>query len=193
MFEQQKTKNNNVIFNKPEPFLTREELIVMIGLIVVSLGLVFLLGQAEIITYSSPWWTLFIGVPGLVFLGASAITVRHQDHITPVAVAQFVFGLLATLVAFSFVVDPTWSFTRDWTLFRGEFWNVAWRWGLVILGAAIVAAGFSRSSLPTGVFGALVAIVGLVFVFNISWNFVWPVAIIAVGVGILSLLFRLRQ
>lgn len=190
MIDQQKTRKDAVTFDKSEPLLTREELIVMVGLTLISLGLVFLLGQANILDYGSPWWTLFIGVPGLVFLGAGVLTFRHHGHMTPMAWVQVVVGLLATVLALIFLIDPTWSFTRDWTLFKGDFWNTLWPWALVALGVVAFAAGVIRREFATGLLGVLVGIVGLVFIFNISWNVVWPLAIVAVGIGMLSLLFR---
>lgn len=179
--------------DKPEPLLTREELIAMVGLIIVSLGFVFLLTQSNVIDYGSPWWTLFIGVPGLVFLGAGFLTTRDHGRVTSIALVQFGVGIIGTVLAISFLVDPTWSFTQGWTLFQGDFWNAAWRWAIVVIGAAFVAGGYLRRSLETMLFGLLVAAVGLIFVFNISWNLVWPVAIIVVGLGVLLSLLRSQQ
>ena len=88
MAGQQKIKKNDLGFLEQARLLTREEFTAMVGLTFVALGLVFVLGQANMLDYSSPWWTLFIGIPGLVFLVASALTIRQQGNLTAMAVAQ---------------------------------------------------------------------------------------------------------
>ncbi len=190
MAGQQKIKKNDLGFLEQARLLTREEFTAMVGLTFVALGLVFVLGQANMLDYSSPWWTLFIGIPGLVFLVASALTIRQQGNLTAMAVAQLAIGITTTVLALSFILDPTWSFTQNWTLFRGSFWNLVWRWALVVIGALILAFGVLRRSIAAGIFGGILGTVGLVFVLDLSWNLVWPFAIIALGVGILLPLFR---
>jgi hypothetical protein len=100
-------------------------------------------------------------------------------------------GVIALVLTAIFIFDPTWSFTRgwtlfgDWPLFRGVNWDALWRWALVVLGAAFLLVAYRNRSWGIGILGAAVLVVGLVFVLNISWNLVWPLAIVAVGVGML--------
>ena len=191
MSTQPKMKRDELGSLGPEPLLTRDEFVALAGLILVALGVVFAFAQANVIDYGSPWWTLFIGIPGLVFIGAAVVTYRHQGHVTPMAITQAVIGLMGVALALIFIVDPTWSFTRNWTLFQGTFWDTLWRWALVAVGALVVAVGLMRQGLPTVILGGAIAAVGLVFVLNISWNVVWPFAIIAAGLYILAqLVFR---
>jgi hypothetical protein len=190
---QEKVKNEQRYQIGPEPLLTRNEIIVLVGMILVTMGLVFFLAEGGTIDWGSPWWTLFIGIPGLVFLEAGIRTVRHQRRLTPMAVFQFALGGIATLIALLFILDPNWEFMQGWTLFSGGFWDSAWRWIIVLAGAAILVAAFLMRSVLIGVLGAIVIGVGAVFVFDLDWGRIWPLFIVAVGLGVLALLFDRRR
>lgn len=193
MSSQQKVKNGERPPGVTEPFLTRNEFITMVGLVLVVMGIVFFLAESGTVEWGSPWWTLFIGIPGLIFLEAGVRTVRHHGSFSPMSIAQFFIGGAMTLIAVLFLVDPTWQFARGWALFSGGFWGSAWRWIIVLAGAAILGFAIVRRSVVAGVFGGIVAAVGLIFVFDIDWGRIWPLFIVAVGVGILALLFVRRR
>lgn len=186
MATESKAKNDDQWQRGREPLLTRTEFGVMMGLILVALGLVFFLGESNQLAYDTPWWTLFIGIPGLTFLFAGALTVRHHRQVTGLAWAQFVIGGLAVLLALSFLIDPNWSFTRGWTFFSGEFWNTFWKWGLLILGMVIAGVGVWRRRMPAVVAGAVIAVVGAMFVLGLDWDRVWPLFIVGIGILILA-------
>lgn len=193
MSAEQKVKHVELSQAPGEPLLTRTESTAMIGLILVSLGLVFFFAEADIIDYGSPWWTLFLGVPGLTFLAAGYLTARHHHHVTTLATVQLIIGAVGTLLAIIFLLDPNWSFTRNWTWFSGQVWDSLWQWGLVVIGVAVAVIGLIRRQLSTVVPGVIAAVVGLVFIFDINWDRVWPLAIVAIGILMLGgLIFRRR-
>lgn len=193
MSAEQKTKNSDL----PEPMhhrlLTRTEVGAMVGVILVSLGIVFFLAESDQLSYSSPWWTLFIGIPGLTFVVAGGLTVRQERHVTGLAWSQFIIGTVLILLAGSFLLDPQWSFTRGWTLFNGDYWNTIWKWGLLIAGVVIAGVGIWQRNRGSVVLGIVLATVGAVFVLNIDWGRVWPLFIVGAGILVLIGLITRRR
>lgn len=162
-----------------------------LALMVIATGLVFLLAETNVIDWGAPWWTIYIAIPGAIMLWAAARVAQRTGKPGRRSILLGGLGIIALILAAVFVFDPTWSFTRrwtifsDWPVFQAINWNAVWKWALVLLGTAFLVVGERSRSLGTGILGAAVLVVGLVFMFDISWNLVWPLAIVAVGVGML--------
>lgn len=189
--------NDRLLETHHEPenrFITSSQLRAMIGLILVALGGVFLLGQTDRLDYGSNWWIIFIFIPGVVFLWAAFTTYQHVHHINSLNALQAFVGVVAIVLSLIFIVDPHWSFTRNWNLNRtfpflkDIVWDRIWPWFLVLPGIGILYRGFRQHSVTTGFWGGALVVVGVVFLLNISWDLVWPLAIVAVG---LLMLFEL--
>lgn len=160
------------------------------ALILIALGIVFFLGQAKILNYGSNWWVIFLAIPGLVLLWAAFTTYQHAGVFNRRVGAQVIPGAILILLSIIFIIDPTWSFTRglnfDIPFLRGINWDRIWPWALIVVGAALLYQAFRSRVVGTGVVGAALVVVGLVFVLNISWDVVWPLIIIALGVWLLT-------
>jgi hypothetical protein len=162
-----------------------------IALILIAMGIVFFLGQANILDYGGSWWVIFIAIPGLILLWAGRTTHQQAGKVNTSAVIQGFLGAVCILLSIIFVFDPTWSFTRGWRLdtyfpfLRDINWGQVWPWFLVVPGVVLLYSGYSSRSISAGVIGGALVVVGLVFILNISWNAVWPLAIVAVGVWLL--------
>lgn len=172
-------------------FLSPDQVKITAALLLVATGIVFFLAEGGILSYSSSWWVIYIGIPGLVLLWSAYATYRHVGAMNGMATIQLILGIIAILLSVIFIVDPHWSFTTTWFNWRnipilGAInWNSIWPWILVLLGAALIYDGVRRHVAGTGVFGAILVVVGAVFILNISWNAVWPLAIVAAGIGLL--------
>lgn len=163
----------------------------LLAILLIALGGVFFLDQAGVMSMSGNWWVMFIAIPGLVLLWAAYRGMQTEGRLGGISLLQGFLGIVALLLTLIFIFDPTWSFTRGWRLedtfpfLRDAAWDALWRWGLLLIGAALLALAYVRRSLPTGIVGGAMAVVGLVFLLNISWNAVWPLAIVALGLGVL--------
>ncbi len=161
------------------------------ALLLIASGIAFFLAQGKIIDWGSPWWVIYIGIPGLALLWAAYETYRHVGAVNGLARTQLALGIVALVLSFIFIVDPHWSFTKnlfnwpDVPFLRTIDWNHLWPWLLVVLGAALIYTGVRRHVAGTAVFGGILVVVGGVFILNISWDTVWPLAIVAAGVGLL--------
>ncbi len=193
-----KMKNDTIPSNDVMPssvshpdHLGQERAKVTGAIILIATGIVFFLAQSGVIDWGSPWWTIYIAIPGLSLIWGAYASYRRTGTANPTAFAELVGGILAVAVATIFLVDPHWSFTQN--LFRGWDvpilnwinWDSVWRWLLVLLGGAVIYNGVRTRHQGWMVFGGILVVVGFVFILNISWNAVWPLAIIAVGVGLL--------
>lgn len=157
---------------------------ILLALILIAMGAVFLLAQAGILDLSGNWWVIFIAIPGLVALVSALVSYRNAGHMQFGVIIQVVFGLALLLLSAIFIWDPTWSFTQGWNVniqspFLHDLFN-HWPWLLVVLGAASLFV-----ALAVGLVGGIICLVGAVFILNISWNVVWPLAIVAVGFWLL--------
>jgi hypothetical protein len=159
--------------------------------ILIALGVVFLLGQAKLLNYGSNWWVIFLVIPGLALLWSALTTYQHTHALRGKAGAQVIAGAVLVLLSVIFVVDPTWSFTRGWTLdtyfpfLRAINWGQLWPWFLIVPGLALLYSAVRNRVAASGIGGAALVVVGLIFLLNISWNAVWPLVIVAFGVWLL--------
>jgi hypothetical protein len=110
------------------------------ALLLVALGLVFLLQEAGLLSRSGNWWIIFLLIPGLDILWSGINNYRQTHSFTGAASVQLIGGVALVLLSAIFVFDPTWSFTRGWTLFSNFRlfsdinWNVIWPFALILLG-----------------------------------------------------------
>lgn len=177
--------------NKSPNVLKPGQLRVLGGLLLVALGVVFLLREAGVLADDSNWWVIFIALPGLALIWVGITHYLETRALDGTSTGGVVVGLLLLILSAIFVFDPTWSFTRGWNLeqtfpfLRDANWDLVWQWGLVVVGALLMVAAYLRRNTGVVVFGAVLAIAGLVSILKISWDVVWPLAIVAVGVGVL--------
>lgn len=164
------------------------------ALILIALGIVFLLGQSGQLDYGSPWWVIFIAIPGLVTLGGAVRDYLDIRKMTSAIIGELAFGAVALLLSAIFIWDPTWSFTRGWRL--GENFPILrsmdtlWPWLIVAVGVVILVRAWLARSWNLAVGGVIVCVIGFTFILKVSWNSVWPLLIIAAGI---SLLFARRS
>ncbi|MCC7446760.1 MAG: hypothetical protein IT324_05050 [Anaerolineae bacterium] len=160
------------------------------ALMLIALGIVFLLGQANLLNYGSSWWVIFLAIPGLMLLWAAFTTYQHSRAFNARVGAQVIVGAVLVLLSIIFIFDPTWSFTRglniDIPFLRSINWDRVWPWFLIVPGVALLYSAYRSRVLGTGVVGAVLVVIGLVFVLDISWNVVWPLVIVAIGVWLLT-------
>ncbi len=161
----------------------------LLALILIAMGGVFLLAQAGILDLGDNWWVIFIAIPGFVALASALVSYRNARHMQSGVIIQVVFGLALLLLSAILIWDPTWSFTRGWNVnlqspvLRDLFNH--WPWLLVVLGVASLFVAFRQRAFAVGLVGGIICLVGVVFILNISWNVVWPLAIVAVGFWLL--------
>ena len=160
-----------------------------LALVLIALGGVFLFQQTGLIKTSNNWWVVFIAIPGVVAFGSAVIGYMQQNQLTRSVFAQGFFGLALLMLSGVFIWDPTWSFTRGWQLnetfaFLGGL-SVLWPWLLVAGGLLLGYWGVQRTDTHLTSFGVIVMVVGFVFILNISWNVVWPLVLVAVGLWVL--------
>lgn len=162
------------------------------GLILIALGVVFLLGQSGQLDYGSPWWVLFIAIPGIVIVGGSVKDYFDAGKLTAPVFWEFLIGAAALVLSAIFVWDPTWSFTRSWSDTFPFLRNMStlWPWLIVAVGAFALYRAYTLRSMRMTVVGLVLCIVGAVFILNISWDAVWPLIIVAAGVYMLFSLGR---
>jgi hypothetical protein len=91
------------------------------------------------------------------------------------------------------VLDPTWSFTRAWTIdeifpvLRLVDWDDVWQISLIVFGIAAIGLAMFQRVVGAGVMGAVLLVVGLTFQLDVSWDYVWPLFVVALGVGLFFL------
>lgn len=84
------------------------------GVILITVGGVFLL--TTVLGYSlQNWWALFILIPGLSKLVHATQTYRRDGRFSHRARHNFTWGLILTLVAFTFFFS--WSWSAIWPVF----------------------------------------------------------------------------
>lgn len=96
------------------------------GLILIGIGVVFLLANTTNI-YINNWWALFILIPGVAKLAKSARHFRDDGRFSERARGSFTWGLILTLVAFTFIFN--WS------------WGLIWPAFLIIFGLGALLSG----------------------------------------------------
>jgi hypothetical protein len=177
--------------NKPSGLFKPGQGRALLGLLLVAVGVVFLLREAGVLADDSNWWVIFLAVPGVMLTWSAFVRYQDSGMVDGAAIGEVVIGLLLLVLSAIFVFDPTWSFTRNWKLdqafplLRDANWEPIWQWGLVVVGALVAGWGYLRRTTGVMVFGAVLAVVGLVFILNISWDAVWPLALVALGIGVL--------
>lgn len=159
------------------------------GLLMIALGVVFLLQQANIFRFDNSWWVIFLAIPGFVALGSATLDFLQTNQFTRRTVAQVISGMILLVLSAIFIWDPTWSFTQDWQLDKTfpflRNMGILWQWMLLTIGIVFLGAAVFQRSTAFGVVGTILCIVGAVFVLNISWNLVWPLFLVGLGVWML--------
>lgn len=164
---------------------------ILAALILIALGGVFLLMQSGQIESDSPWWVIFLAIPGVMLLYTAFVTIQQAERVTSLALTRLGVGLGLLVLSAIFVFDPTWSFTRNFRLdsvfpFLSDInWDNVWPWFMIVPGIGILFYGIRQRSTGESIVGGVLIVVGLVFIFNISWDLVWPLAIVAVGAALL--------
>jgi hypothetical protein len=153
------------------------------ALLLIALGVVFLAQRAGILETGGNWWVIFLFFPGLGLLW-SALAAHRKLHATnEQQVIEAGIGVVLIILTLIFIFDPNWSFLNE--TFRASVWDRVWRFVVLGLGIALMAVGFVRHWAGIVVLGALVAVAGVVFIFDVDWDFVWPLALIIPGIGLL--------
>ena len=153
------------------------------AILLIALGLVFLAQQAGWLERSGNWWVIFLLIPGLGLLWSSVAEHQREHQTTGRQIVEAIFGIIMIALTVIFIFDPNWTFLG--ASFRSSVWDQIWRWGLLVLGAVLFIVGIRSSARGIAVFGAILAIVGAVFIFDINWDYVWPLALIVPGLWLL--------
>jgi hypothetical protein len=151
------------------------------ALLLIALGAVFLAQQAGYLSHSANWWVIFLFFPALGLLWNARTGYQDHGKIGGAEIVEIVLGALLLLLTVIFIFDPNWSFTRGWRIFPDADWDRIWRFVVAGFGIALVVVGIVRRWTVVAVFGAVVTIIGGVFVFDVDWNYVWPLALIVPG------------
>lgn len=99
------------------------------GLVLIAIGLLFLSNSFGIslgISFAN-WWALFILIPGVTNLGKSMDYYRRDGRFSGRTRHAFVWGLILTVVASTFLFN--WS------------WNLVWPVFLIIFGLGALLTG----------------------------------------------------
>jgi hypothetical protein len=161
---------------------------VIAALFLIAVGSVFLAIQTGLLKSNDNWWVIFLFIPALVFFWSAFSGYQHAHVLTGAQIIEALVGILLLLLTFIFIVDPQWSFFSAWGLnniFPGVVWDNVWRVFVLGFGLVLFIGGVLKQWLRLTIFGLLTSVVGAVFVFNIDWNYVWPLAIVALGVWLL--------
>lgn len=161
------------------------------ALILIATGIVFSLTYTGRVSWSSPWWVIYIAIPSLVLLFSATLALFKPANL-PRAGLNAGLGVLGLVLSFILTVDPTWSFTHGWIalpFFRGAFWNLVWPWAIVLVGASVLGVGVQRRNVSLGVLGALILMTGGTFLLHLSWDSTWPMMIVVLGLGLLLQVF----
>jgi hypothetical protein len=155
----------------------------LFAIILIALGVVFLLLNANILSHSSNWWVIFLAIPGLGLFWNGYTGYQRNQRFTAVETTELIFGTILLLLTLVFIFDPTWSFTRN--LFPDANWDSIWPFALIIPGLAVFVLGLVRQKVRPLAAGVVLMALGGVFYFKINWDFVWPFALILVGLVVL--------
>jgi hypothetical protein len=158
------------------------------AVLLIALGLVFLGQKAGILEEGGNWWVIFLVIPGLGLLWSALSGYQKEHAVTQSQVIEIVIGIILILLTLIFIFDPNWSFLGS--DFRSGVWDRIWRFAVLGLGLVLSGVGLVRRWMGLVVFGVLVAVAGVVFIFDISWDYVWPLALIIPGIGLLYNSFR---
>jgi hypothetical protein len=133
---------------------------------------------------------MYIAIPSLVLLLTATASFQKSGRLTSLGIANGIIGLLGIALSVIMVLDPTWSFTRAWTLdeifpvLRLVAWDDVWQISLIVLGIVAIGLAMFQRVVGTAVLGTLLIVVGLTFQLDVSWDYVWPLLVVALGVGL---------
>jgi len=160
------------------------------AVLLITLGGVFLALQAGVLRQGSNWWVIFLFVPGAGLLWNAVASHQRGQPWTAAQTIEVILGVVLVLLTIIFIFDPTWRFLNLDRLFPEVDWNRVWPFFLVIPGVLMLAAGLARRHAGFAALGAVVTLVGGVFIFDVDWNYVWPLALILPGFWLLWISFR---
>lgn len=172
----------------PVTLLTGDQARVMGALMLIGTGIFFSLAFAGRASWSSPWWVMYIAIPSVMLLFAAASALLQTSRASSPVMTNGVLGLLGLVLSWILIFDPTWSFTHGWItlpFFRGPWWNLVWQWAIVFVGALALGKAIQLRNVGAGIFGVLLLMTGGTFLLNLSWDSVWPLMIVVIGVGLL--------
>jgi hypothetical protein len=104
----------------------------ILGLVLISLGLVFLLQNAGLPVLVGNWWALFILIPALTAFAAAWTLYEQNGQVTPRVIGLVTVGLVPLTIALIF-------------LFNFDFGS-AWPVLLVVLGGGMLLRGTGADS-----------------------------------------------
>jgi hypothetical protein len=165
---------------------------VMGAVILIALGGVFLAQQAGILSESSNWWVIFLFIPGVGLLWSAASSHRPGRPWAGIHTVEVILGVVLVLLTLIFIFDPNWTFLDFDRILPNVDWDRVWPFFLVVPGVLMLAVGLVRRLTGIAVLGALLILLGGVFIFDIDWNYVWPLALILPGVWLLLAAGRRR-
>lgn len=175
----------------PLALLSRDQLKGMAALMLMGTAVFFFLAFSGIASWTRPWWVMYVAIPSAVLIYAAGASFFQAGRITGFFVTDAVIGVLGIVVSYIMYTDPTWSFTRNteldrlFPILRQIDWNPVWQWMLVTLGAMALFLAIYNRVVGIGVLGSILAIVGMTFILELHWDYVWPALLFALGAGLL--------
>lgn len=112
--------------------------------LVIATGVFFFLAQQDASLYATNWWVMYLIIVGLGMLVGAVVGYSRLEHWAVEMTGLSLFGILLLIVSLVFAIDPTWSFTRDWQIFRGVNWNAIWPFALIVAGLLLLLPAFFR-------------------------------------------------
>jgi len=176
--------------------LSKTQAMITAALLLIATGVAFTLVYAGQISWSDPWWVIYVAIPSLMLLVAAGSALVQGDKGVRYASGNAILGLIGVAVSIIMVVDPTWSFTQAWRFdetfpfLRNVRWDPVWQWALVVLGAVSVVMALLRRAVGIGVIGVILMMVGGTFLLELSWDKVWPLLLVVLGTGLLFQIVR---
>lgn len=175
----------------PLALLSRDQLKAMAALILMGTAVFFFLAYSGHASWTSPWWVMYIAIPSAVLIYAAGASFFQAGKITGFSITDAVIGVLGLVISYIMYTDPTWSFTRNteldrlFPILRQVDWDPVWQWMLVGLGAVALFLAIYKRVVGVGVLGSILVIVGVTFILELRWDYVWPVLLFALGAGLL--------
>lgn len=115
-------------------------------LLVIATGVFFFFAQRDNSMYSTNWWVMYLVIVGIMSVIAAVFGYLRQSAWTAGMTGFAVLGVVLLLLSLIFIADPTWSFTRDWNLFRGVNWDAIWPIAIILVGLALLIPTVFRRS-----------------------------------------------
>ncbi len=112
--------------------------------LVIATGVFFFFAQRDASLYATNWWDMYLVMVGLGLLVGAVVGYSRLGHWTLEMTEFSIFGVLLLIVSLIFAVDPNWSFTRDWQIFRDVNWNAIWPFALIVAGILLLLPSFFR-------------------------------------------------